>query len=68
MKYRKRWPAQMRGRNITRLMSRDGTDCMICRQPLDRHVKDPNHDDHAAIVAIKMRLGWHSTEPRAVLA
>lgn len=29
-----------RWQRVTRLMARDGQDCTICQQPLDRHVKD----------------------------
>lgn len=34
---------RMRWRLVTRLMARDGTNCTICSEPLDRHI----HDCHA---------------------
>lgn len=32
-----------RGRDVTWLMARDGTDCMLCGRPLDRSIKDDRH-------------------------
>ncbi len=34
---------KLRGMNITKLMKRDGSNCSICKQPLDRHIKDVQH-------------------------
>lgn len=31
-----------RGMTITRLMARDGGECRLCGEQLDRHIKDPN--------------------------
>lgn len=41
---------------ITRLMARDGTQCMLCSGELDRSIKDPTHPlyvtlDHKVTVA-----------------
>lgn len=36
---RQSWPKH-RGHRVTKLMCRDGTDCTICREPLDRHLHD----------------------------
>lgn len=33
--------AKQRGLVITRLMARDGQDCGLCGDPLDRHIDDP---------------------------
>lgn len=36
------WFSKRRGINITRLMARDGLNCTICDQPLDRALRDQN--------------------------
>lgn len=41
MKRRKFWHHKFRGVRVTQLMARDGSDCQICREPLDRHLQDP---------------------------
>lgn len=35
-----------RGRLITQLMSRDGYNCQICDQPLDRHIRKPHSNEY----------------------
>ena len=37
------WYARDRWRLVTRLMARDGTDCTICSEPLDRTIRDHSH-------------------------
>lgn len=44
MKTRGFWHRRERWRLVTRLMARDGRNCMICGEPLDRHLRDFNHD------------------------
>lgn len=34
---------KLRGIHITYLMARDGEDCALCGEPLDRHIKNENH-------------------------
>lgn len=45
-KARKMFNHKLRGLKITKLMARDGECCMLCGQKLDRHIKDPNHDEY----------------------
>ncbi|HWN72055.1 MAG TPA: HNH endonuclease [Haliangium sp.] len=40
-KHRKVSARKRRGMLITKLMARDGCDCRICGQPLERSVSDP---------------------------
>ena len=40
MKRRALWFHKLRGLNITKLMARDGDRCAICREPLNRKIKD----------------------------
>lgn len=42
-KTRKHWARKQRGINVTRLIARDGPDCTICREPLDRGIRVVNH-------------------------
>lgn len=42
-KTRKPWHAKLRWQAVTKLMARDGLDCTICKEPLDRSVRDPHH-------------------------
>lgn len=37
------WYRRERWKLVTRLMARDGVNCTICGEPLDRKVKDHNH-------------------------
>jgi 5-methylcytosine-specific restriction endonuclease McrA len=37
------WHTKRRGQRITALMARDGLNCAICGEALDRHIKDVNH-------------------------
>lgn len=43
-KVRGHWHRRERWRLVTRLMARDGENCTICGEPLDRTVQDPHHD------------------------
>lgn len=42
-KARKPWVHKQRGIDITRLMARDGKDCTICGDALERSLREPNH-------------------------
>jgi 5-methylcytosine-specific restriction endonuclease McrA len=42
-KFRLFWYRKHRGQRITALMARDGANCTICGDALDRHIADPNH-------------------------
>ncbi len=42
-KTRKTFHRKWRGQRITQLMARDGSNCTICREPLDRHIRDGRH-------------------------
>jgi 5-methylcytosine-specific restriction endonuclease McrA len=39
-KARSSFHRKWRWQRVTKLMARDGTDCTICGEPLDRHIKD----------------------------
>jgi len=52
-KTRKSFYHKERGLRITRLMARDGSSCMLCGEPLDRHIKDESHDMYITFDHIK---------------
>lgn len=45
-KYKKdrHWGHKWRWGRVTKLMARDGMNCMLCGEELDRGIKDPFHD------------------------
>jgi 5-methylcytosine-specific restriction endonuclease McrA len=43
MKTRGFWYQRERWRLVTQLMARDGTNCTICGEPLDRKLRDVHH-------------------------
>lgn len=45
-KYRGRSHRRERWRLVTRLMARDGVNCTICNEPLDRTIQDPQHPSY----------------------
>ncbi len=40
---------QIRGRQITKLMARDGSLCQLCKTCLNRHIKDESDDDYITL-------------------
>lgn len=53
---------KLRGVRITKLMSRDGLNCTICKECLDRHVKDCRADNYITFDHIVPRsLGGGNT-------
>lgn len=42
-KARKTFHRKWRGQRITQLMARDGLNCSLCPEALDRHMRDPLH-------------------------
>lgn len=40
-KARKHWHRKWRWQRVTKLMARDGTNCALCEELLDRRVRDP---------------------------
>lgn len=37
------WHRRFRWQRVTKLMARDGLDCTICGEPLDRRLRDETH-------------------------
>jgi len=42
-KARKHWHRKWRWQRVTQVMARDGQNCAICLEPLDRRIRDPHH-------------------------
>lgn len=63
------WHRKARGLRITRIMSRDGCLCSICRDPLDRGLTDEHHPRYITFDHILPRaLGGTDREDNLRLA